>query len=91
MELASSGLSVKQPLNRHDGGGVMTKINSQSQQTFIDGKNVNAMSRFIFPIKKLGGCHETISINGKLAIRVGVPVNCISVQQNTLRISYLQQ
>jgi len=91
MVLADSGLSVKQPLNRHDGGGVMTKINSQSQQTFVNGKNVNAMSRLIFSIKKLGGRHQTISIDGKLAIRVGVPVNCISVQQNTLCTSYLQQ
>jgi len=69
----------KGPLNRRDGGGGDNKKSSQSQQTFIDGKNVNTMSRFIFSIEKLGGCHQTISINGKLTIWVSVPVNCVSI------------
>lgn len=57
------------------------KIASQNQQTFVDGKNMNPMSWFIFSIKMLGSCYQTISINGKLAIRVCIPVNCISIQQ----------
>jgi len=40
------------------------------------------MSRSIFSVEKLGSGYQTISINGKLAVRVSVPVDCIPARHS---------
>jgi len=40
------------------------------------------MSGFVFPVEQFGRCHETVAVNRKLAIGVGVSINGIPVQQH---------